>query len=522
LNYPVWELAMGGGLLIAIVSILHVLISHFAVGGGLWLVLTEVRANRQDDGELRDFVRRHARFFMLLTLVLGAITGVGIWFTIALVSPQAVSALIHGYLWGWAMEWVFFVVEIAAALVYYYGWKKLDRRTHEAVGWIYFGAAFVSLVIINGIITFMLTPGRWLASHAFWDGFFNPTYWPSLVLRTFASFAVAGTFTLLTASRCPRGVFRSRVTRYCASWVFVSTLLVGAASLWYRAAFPDWGELSQGAVPIFPGMATAFVLCLAAVAVLALWPLLLPRTWNVLGVVLLAVAMLGSFGTGEWVREAGRKPFTIKGYLYSTGARVDQDVQLAADGVMAHTLWLNPVVGHDRAAIGHELYRAHCQVCHTMDGYNGLRRYLAHWNAETVASLLPRLEHLRALMPPWHGDEYENLCLTDYLCEEGQQGQAAWPTDQETAERLAWDLSCGLCHTVDNYRPLREAVAGQSREELDVLLDSVGELMEEMPPYLGGPRERGYLLSYLVRVAGPVGTAGPATGAAAGAERSMP
>ena len=35
MNYPVWELAMGGGVLIAVVSILHVFVSHFAVGGGL-------------------------------------------------------------------------------------------------------------------------------------------------------------------------------------------------------------------------------------------------------------------------------------------------------------------------------------------------------------------------------------------------------------------------------------------------------------------------------------------------------
>ncbi len=520
MNYPVWELALGGGPFIAIVSILHVVISHFAVGGGLWLVLTEVRANRRDDSELRDFVRSQARFFMLLTLVLGAITGVGIWFTIALVSPQAVSALIHGYLWGWAMEWVFFVVEIAAALVYYYGWSKLDRRTHETVGWIYFVAAFASLVIINGIITFMLTPGRWLESHAFWDGFFNPTYWPSLVLRTFAGFAAAGVFTLLTASTLARGAFRSRVTRYCAGWVFVSTLLVGAAALWYRAAFPAWGELSGGAVPILPGMATAFASGLAAMAVLALWPLLLPRTWNALGVVLLAAAVVGSFGAGEWVREAGRKPFTIRGYLYSTGVRVDQDAQLAADGVMAHTRWLNREVGHDRAAIGHELYRAHCQVCHTMDGYNGLRPSLAHWSEATIADLLPRLGSMRALMPPWHGDEYENACLTEYLLAEGRQGETAWPADSQKAGRLAWDLSCGLCHTVDGYRPLRGTLAGQSREELDELLDSAGELTPEMPPYTGGPRQREALLSHLVRIAGPVGTA--ATAAAAGAVRSTP
>ncbi|MCK7482119.1 MAG: hypothetical protein M0C28_36935 [Candidatus Moduliflexus flocculans] len=40
MNYPVWELP-APGLLIAAVAIVHVFISHFAVGGGLFLVLAE-------------------------------------------------------------------------------------------------------------------------------------------------------------------------------------------------------------------------------------------------------------------------------------------------------------------------------------------------------------------------------------------------------------------------------------------------------------------------------------------------
>ena len=174
MNYPVWELGMGGGVLIAVVSILHVFVSHFAVGGGLWLVVTEMRANRTGDAALRAFVKSHSRVFMLLTLVFGAISGVGIWATIGLVSPHGTSALIHGFVWGWAMEWVFFLLEIAAAMVYYYGWDKLDPGTHELMGWVYFVAAFISLIIINGIITFMLTPGGWLQDHRILDRLLQP------------------------------------------------------------------------------------------------------------------------------------------------------------------------------------------------------------------------------------------------------------------------------------------------------------------------------------------------------------
>ena len=40
MNYPIWQLDFaGGGLLIATIAILHVYVAHFAVGGGLFLVL---------------------------------------------------------------------------------------------------------------------------------------------------------------------------------------------------------------------------------------------------------------------------------------------------------------------------------------------------------------------------------------------------------------------------------------------------------------------------------------------------
>jgi len=52
MNYPVWDVAFGAGLLMALVAGLHVFVSHFAVGGGLFLVLTEWKARRSNDAAL--------------------------------------------------------------------------------------------------------------------------------------------------------------------------------------------------------------------------------------------------------------------------------------------------------------------------------------------------------------------------------------------------------------------------------------------------------------------------------------
>ncbi len=499
MNYPVWELSMGAGILMAWVSILHVFVSHFAVGGGLWLVVTEMRARRTGDDRLLDFVKSHSRFFMLLTLVFGAISGVGIWTTIGLISPHGTSALIHGYVWGWAMEWVFFFLEIGAALVYYYGWKRLDARTHLAMGWIYFIAAFMSLVIINGIVTFMLTPGGWLENHEFWTGFFNPTYWPSAVIRTFMGLAIAGMFTLMTAAGLPRDAFRTRVIRWNAAWAFGGLVVVALAAKWYGASVAVWRdeEALLGAIPILPVVAGYFKWGIIVTALLALVPLLLPKVWNRGLVAVLLLCGLLTMGAGEWTREAGRKPFVIQKYMYSTGMLASQEDVVAEQGMAASAKWISPDAMDDPVRLGRDLYRAYCQPCHTRDGYNGLQPYLAHWDEETVSGLLPRLENIRALMPPWYGTDRENAALTSYLMTMKPQTKPDWPADPDAAAQLAFDVSCGLCHTPDGFRSLRDSFGGMTADEIDEFLDEAGDVDEGMPAYTGTEKQRKALIRYL-------------------------
>ncbi|RUM33908.1 MAG: cytochrome C, partial [Desulfobulbus sp.] len=217
MNYPVWQLdAFGGGLLIAMMAVFHVYISHFAVGGGLFLVLTELKGIRENNRAIRDYAIKHTRFFLLVTMVAGGITGVGIWFTIALLNPAATSVLIHNFVFAWAAEWVFFTIEIIALLIYYYTYRRMEQRHHLMIGWIYFGAAWMSLFIINGIIDFMLTPGAWVSTHNFWDGFFNPTFWPALFFRTALCIIIAGLFGFMTATWIKDKPLRDSMVSYCA------------------------------------------------------------------------------------------------------------------------------------------------------------------------------------------------------------------------------------------------------------------------------------------------------------------
>ena len=46
MDYPIWDIGIGGGVLMAVVAITHVIVSHFAIGGGLIIAFTETLAVR--------------------------------------------------------------------------------------------------------------------------------------------------------------------------------------------------------------------------------------------------------------------------------------------------------------------------------------------------------------------------------------------------------------------------------------------------------------------------------------------
>jgi len=395
MNYPVWDLPwIGGSLLIDLVATLHVFVSHFAVGGGLFLVIWETRARRAGDAARLDYLKRHSLFFILVTLVFGAISGVGIWFSIQLISPVATSSLIHTFVWGWAIEWVFFFVEIAAALIYYYAWDRLDARRHLIVGWIYFVAAFASLVIINGIITFMLTPGAWLESGAFWDGFFNPTYWPSLLLRTGLAGALAGLYALLTLSARRDEALRGAL-REAGVWALAGLLIAALSVPWYRAQLlPEQQELLAGAWPL-AALAAAWTWILAAVvAALALaFAVLRPAAMRPALAGFMMLLALGSLGGFEMTRELVRKPYVIWETIYSSSAYVDEMEGLRERGLGA-ARWSDPAAT-DAYARGREVFRMACVACHTEKGYRGMRGYLADYDLQRFHALGAGFEDLR-------------------------------------------------------------------------------------------------------------------------------
>ncbi len=441
MNYPFWNVPhIGSGWVIGLIAIFHVMISHFAVGGGLYLPLAERKALREGRRDWMEVLRGHSKFFLILTGVFGAVSGVGIWFAIGLAHPEATSTLIHNFVFGWAIEWVFFMIELSTAAVYYYTWGRVSNELHIKIGYVYAAASILTLVIINGILTFMLTPGdSWLEvagtgqeASRFWQAFFNPTYWPSLFLRAGVCVSLAGIWALVTCSRID-GVAQPRLktdlVRWSVKWLVPSFVALPFLLLWYLWQVPE----SQRAL-LQLGMQTIGAGAFTQVTRVALLIMLTSAT--IVGVVYLfawrspatfpfshalAVLLLGLVATasGEYSREMLRKPYVVGRHMFSNGVRKSEVEKFNREGYLTSSPWI--ATNSTALERGQAMFRGQCGACHTTDAYRSMKTLLAGRDREAVGNLLKILHDYkpdspyRAFMPPLVGTTNEIQALGDYL-----------------------------------------------------------------------------------------------------------
>ncbi len=455
MNYPVWDVPIiGSGWVIGGIAIFHILVSHFAIGGGFYLPMAEAKALREGRDDWMEVIRGHAKFFLVLTLVFGAVTGVAIWFSIGLASPEGTSTLIHNFVFAWAIEWIFFTVEITASIVYYYTWGKIDDKLHIRIGWIYAVSAWLSLVVINGILTFMLTPGgAWLSvagtgmeADKFWQAWLNPTYFPSAALRTLICIALAGVWALVTASRIDgfkHPELKKGVIRWSALWLLPAFVALPFCFGWYlymvpesRLALLQLGISNIGAGTFTQVTRTGLVTVITSATIAAVVYFIAwrnPRDFgfgHACAVLFLALAATAST---EYGRELLRKPYVIANHMYSNGVRKSQVEGFNQDGYLTNTIWLRAEErarlkqargsGDESLVVGELMFRGQCMACHTRDGYRPMRQFLAGRDHESIGNILKMLhDHSEdspyyKFMPPLVGTADEIKGLNDFLYE---------------------------------------------------------------------------------------------------------
>lgn len=441
MHYPWWYVPhLTSPMLIALISVVHVLVSHYAVGGGFFLAMETRHAYRTGDREYLAYLRKHARFFILVTVVFGAITGVGIWWTIGLASPLATAVLIRTFVFGWATEYVFFVIELVAAFAFYYYWGRLPERIHAILGWIYALAAWISLVLITGITAFMLHPGAWVETPNFWVGFFNPQFLPQTIARTGGALVLSSLYVYLHATLFTKEQrLLDLIGRRSARPALLGAVMIALGGVGWYSFLPASAKsvLALAAVlNVFVGLIFALTI---AVFILLYWGPYRNPGWLTPGFAA-ALFLLGmaAFTTGEFIREAVRKPYIIYNVVFGNQILPHEVTPLRAKGYLEGGVWPKAFVSQrfpevmvdgridsermlalpaeSRRVLGETLFQYHCNDCHaSKEGYSAVGRLVQGRPRPMIKELVLHLHLAHFFMPPWAGNEAEAELLTDYL-----------------------------------------------------------------------------------------------------------
>jgi mono/diheme cytochrome c family protein len=418
------------GAVIGGLGILHVFLAQFAIGGGMLMTYVEWLSAKGRCPDGRIFLRGFFRILVLISFVLGAVTGVGMWLTSIQVSPATIGLMVRTFHWIWAIEWTSFMLEVISGYVFYrYGERLEPRRRLQLLG-LYSFAAWSSLFWINGILSWQLTPGLWLETGNVWLGFFNPSFWPSLLFRTLACMATAAlsaaaVINLMHVSRNRQHALLAVTSRFLIPMLGMPFLAV-----WYLLIIPadsrSWILGGSTVITMLFGVGAVSCALVAAYAIVAV---IYRRLYVNGATALLLIALaFGATAGGEFVREGARKPFSVRETLFSNAIAPADVAMLRLTGSAERDPYPLPAaLPTHQLELGARVYRVQCRVCHTLSGMNGLVHLTATWDADQQRLNLAKLQRTKAFMPPFAGTPRELEALVQWLRWQAHDEPEQWP-----------------------------------------------------------------------------------------------
>lgn len=447
MDFPMFHLDwLNNRMLIAIIAILHVIINHGLAVGFMpfvtWLEQRGVSRSGKDqitDLEWDKMVYKIMKVAFIITTTLGAMTGVGIWFSVALVSPASIGSLIRVFYWAWFIEWLVFVTEVVLIMVYFLTWKNSNsslkaKIRHINFGWYLSIFSWITMAIIVSILGFMMDPGNWETNKSLLNGFTNPIYLPQLLFRTPTAMLVAGIFGMLLITLFTKAgsELRLNAVKYASKWLLLWAPISLIGAYIYYHAMPDamTANMSTAVGTIdfaqyydllkyFVAGGVGFTL---VVGIIGVNKTKLLKPYMVIIPVVTAIAYLGFF---ERVREFIRKPYVIGQYMYSNLLLEDDYVVYKQDGILKHATYtsVNEVTEENKIEAGRNVFTIACSRCHTAQGVNSIvfvfdRMYGSTGKPFDVASMaayMPNMHTARNFMPEFPGNEKEAEALATYI-----------------------------------------------------------------------------------------------------------
>jgi hypothetical protein len=428
------------GMIIGGLGIFHVFVAQFAIGGGMLMCYFQWLAQTGRNPHARRFLDSYFQILVLISFVIGVVTGVAMWFTAIQISPRTIGLMVEEFHWIWAIEWTFFALEIFTGYLFYRYGRRLPDLSRMILLVLYTFAAWCSLFWINGILSWQLTPDGWPNSGKVWDGFFNPGMWPSLLFRTVTAMATAALVACVvinTQRDMDLTTRTSLINR--AAWFLAPVVLMPFLGFWYLMTMaPDSRSYVLGASTT---MTMFFLLAIVTSGLIGLhtFVALIWRRLYIDGITaaLLCLLAFGATAFAEFVREGVRKPYTVRQVLYSNSIAEGQVKNLRQYGCTTNDPY--PLLDaeeypNEQVRTGAKVFRFQCSICHTLDGANGVLHLTRSWMPDQIRMNVAKLQHTRSCMPPFAGSAREVEALTQFLLWSNDSRPKEWPESRHWAE----------------------------------------------------------------------------------------
>lgn len=456
MDFPMFHLDwLNDRFLIAAIGILHVFINHaLAVGFIPYITWLEQKGvlnsgkNLITDLEWDELIYKKMKVAFIITTTIGAMTGVGIWFSVALVSPNSIGSLIRVFYGAWFTEWIVFVTEVILILIYYLTWKNSNNSLkakvrHIKFGWFLSFFSWVTMAIIVAILGFMMDPGNWNNKQTLINGFLNPIYLPQLLFRTPTAMLVAGVFgMLLTTIFTKKGSqIRTDAVKYAGKWILLWTPLAIAGAVYYWNVMPsamkDNLSTAVGTMEFaqYYNLLKYFIIGAAFLSIiLAFFAYKLPKKIKFAYVIIPCILIFGFLGIFERVREFIRKPYVIGKYMYSNLLREEDYPLYKRDGILPYMTYasVSEITEENKVIAGRDIFMNTCSRCHTANpkGINSIIYVFERMygfgkplDENSMKAYIPNMHNGRTYMPPFPGNNKELDALVAYIKHIQQTGE---------------------------------------------------------------------------------------------------
>lgn len=238
--------ALGAKWAIGSIALFHTAVGSLAIGFAFFVTVAQILAYLRKDRSY-DLLAKRVQLIHVCVYNIGTINAIGLVFFLSGLFPQFWSQIFVQFYWALIIEEFLFFLLATTLTFHYFFWDRLwgHKKLHILLGALLTPLFFLQVYIINGIGSFMLTPGFGEGEVSLrmgvlgWDklGFYNPSFLMLTLHRglanvaygAFAAAGICGAMLYLT-NRAERKAFYEaggRLAFYVGFAAFLSLPIVG-------------------------------------------------------------------------------------------------------------------------------------------------------------------------------------------------------------------------------------------------------------------------------------------------------